>query len=80
MMKDPVAGYIAEQGLEPTLVTTHLELIAKASLSFPTKFWWMIIHSYIQLILVDNALMPEHAVLVAIILFGYDVELDPPHC
>lgn len=40
-------GFIVEQGPKPSWVTTHLEPIIKASLSFPTKFWWLIVRSRI---------------------------------
>lgn len=68
-----VASHIAEQCPEPAWVTTYMEPIVKASLSFLTKFWWAIVRSDIQPILVDNTLTSERVVLVANILAIYDI-------
>lgn len=50
-----VVDQIVELGLEPARVTTYTKPIVKASLNFPTKFWWVIVRSY-RLTLANNTL------------------------
>lgn len=69
-----MAGYIADQSLEPAWVATHSEPIVKASLSFLAKFWWAVVRSRTRPTLANNTLMLEHAVLVANISASYDVD------
>lgn len=38
------------------------------------KFWWVVVTSWIQPTHVDNTLILDHALLVAIILVGYDID------
>lgn len=69
-----MAGYITEQGLDPTWVATHMEPIVKSLLSFLAKFQWAIVRSLIWPILAENTLIPEHVILDASILVGYDID------
>lgn len=69
-----VGSQITECGSEPTWVKTHLELIVKSSVSFLTKFWWVIISSRIRPTFTDSVLTLEGVVLVDNILTGFDID------
>lgn len=69
-----VAAQIAEQDPNPAWEVTCSKAIMKASFSCPAKFLWAIMKSWIRLMLADNILIPNHAILVTNILDGYEID------
>lgn len=60
--------------MNPEWIAILFKPIMKASLSFTGKFWWAVVRSWIWPTLVDNTLTPNHDVLVASILVGYNID------
>lgn len=50
-----------------------LMLIVKALFNFSSRFWQPVVRTQIWLTHVDNTLMPDHAILIASIINGYDI-------
>lgn len=69
-----VAGWIIVKGSKPAWEATLSVPIFKASLSYPTKFLWVVVKSRIRSMLVDNSSMLEHPMLVSSILVGYEID------
>uniref|UniRef100_M1DZ55 Putative plant transposon protein domain-containing protein n=1 Tax=Solanum tuberosum TaxID=4113 RepID=M1DZ55_SOLTU len=57
--------------LAKSWVITTPTLITKASLSFPAKVWWVVVHAQLQPTANDNTLSPSLASLVACLMVGY---------
>uniref|UniRef100_M1D9G1 Integrase core domain containing protein n=1 Tax=Solanum tuberosum TaxID=4113 RepID=M1D9G1_SOLTU len=70
-----IARQIAIDGENAVWVTTMPTLITKASLSFPAKVWWVVVHAQLRPITNDNTLSPSLASLIACLMVGYAVSV-----
>lgn len=70
-----IAEWITLQGTEATWITDPEILIAKASLTYVSKFWWLVVHSRLRPIGNDNMLQPSQAYLVACLVAKYGLNI-----
>src|ERR1051325_7182049 len=70
-----IAELVTDGGMAPEWVTDHSKRIKKSQLSFPAKFWWLVIRSWIRPTMADNDVTLERAVLLASVLAGYEIDL-----
>ncbi|KAK4733596.1 hypothetical protein R3W88_007857 [Solanum pinnatisectum] len=70
-----IAKQIAIDGQNVVWVTTMRTLIPKASLSFPTKVWWVVVCAQLRPTGNDNTLSSSLASLVACLMASYPVNV-----
>lgn len=49
-------------------------MIKKATLTFASKFWWLLVHYRQCLTIVDNVLTQDGASLIASMMAGYNID------
>lgn len=68
-----VTDNIDEPGQDLEWVFASSVPMLEASLSFTSKFWWVMVRSRIQPMHADNTLTLDCMILVASILVGYNI-------
>lgn len=71
-----IAKQIAIDGENKSWVITIPLTIAKATLTYPTKVWWVVVRSQLRPMANDNTLSPSHASLESCLLSGYPVNRE----